>query len=174
MRILIVLGILVCSFTGCKQDREVRDVTLYATDLPRRKGLENHEVPDLDSLKQGIEVVFSENPVSVPPVQKQRDGFTRYWSYSVSVESRTRIEIDYWGVIERKGFNWRHRGFSRTDFAEVFGCPDGRLEPGERYTYKTASEVGSMPGKVQWYFVGVDSEGNATKGQATVTSEAPK
>jgi hypothetical protein len=161
---------------GCQQPETIPEITWFTTDISRRKEYTQTPPPDLASIPRGIDVTFSENPVKkkgpFPPFPSNGEWYFDR-AYAVSVTSATGdVRMERWGVVERYGRKVRHAEFSPQDFAEAFGCRDGVMKAGQQYTFDMAHEIGSLPGTVRWYFIGVDKSGHHETGEASVQSAA--
>ena len=167
-------GVFSALCAGCRQAQPATEITWFTTDISRRKNYTQEAVPPLESMPDEIRVSFSENPVSAKgpyPPTPSGNGWYYTRDYNVAVESAAgELKIKRWGVLELEAGRWKHAPFSTRDFEEAFACPGGILSPSQEFTFEQAHQVGTLPGKVRWYFIAVDENGNLTKGEALVKS----
>lgn len=170
-------GVVSTLFVACRQTQPASEITWFTTEISQRKAYTREAVPQLESMPDGIRVRFSENPVDAkgpfPPLPSG-SGWHYTRDYTVAVESAAgELRIQRWGVLELDAGRWKHAAFSAKDFEEAFACPGGILLPSQEYVFEQAHQVGTLPGKVRWYFIAVDEDGNLAKGEALVKSAPP-
>jgi hypothetical protein len=137
----------------------------------------NGKLRELASLPEGIAVTHSPNPVRAFLEEETGKKPTYRWIYRTTVwTTGSAIEI-----VEFGSFSW-HKGkwafsnftgkpFSNLEFSDWYGCPEGRLLPGESAVDAnnwTGGQKKLSAGKMLWYYIGHDEAGRRVKGEATV------
>jgi hypothetical protein len=90
-----------------------------------------------------------------------------------SVERELTI-VEFGSFVHQHGTwvfsNFTGKAFSRVDFAEWYACPDGELSPGQvaRDPRNWGGANQLRAGKMLWYYVGTDSNGNRFRGEAII------
>jgi hypothetical protein len=146
---------------------------------PARGGSTSGEIMDprlqkLATIPTGIEVTHAPNPV---PAQKDGRSGRRYtWQYNTNVKTKgDPITVEEFGAFTWHNDRWvfaNYTGepFSGADFAEWYSCPGAKLLPGKTFTDPTNWTGGDTlsSGKMKWYFIGRDANGNKVKGEGVV------
>ena len=134
-----------------------------------------------DKLRQvpvGLTLWHSPNPCYPEPNPDQAGGYV--WKHSTQVRS----EVGELEMLECGSFIWyNEQGWQANitqtpaEFAELFACPQGYLQPGSTYTfarnYRYADNARSLyGGDALWYILAKDKAGTLYKGFGLIETES--
>lgn len=132
------------------------------------------KLAELDALPVGLTVIHTPNPVKAD-WDGRRDVPCR-WIFETAVSAAgSTVTIEefgsfFWTIDHWEFSNVTKKPFTRKNFAEWYGCPDGVLRPGE--TRRDASNwvqaCSARQGRSRWYYIGVDADGRRVKGEAVI------
>jgi len=131
---------------------------------------------ELESMPVGIVVSHTPSPVRYTLNPSNVSGVEWQFSTTVSAVGGAVTIVEFGYFVERNEqwtFNYEDElplSFSSSDFASVFGCPKALMVPGKSYTNpENQSAIDCVPEQlVNWYFIGIDADGNRVKGEAGV------
>ena len=141
---------------------------------PEAEDLLPFELSDLDSLPIGLEVVHT--PETVLADSTGASGYKYTWTFKTTVRATgAPVSIQEFGSLMDENGRWvlgnvTKKFFSQNDFAEWYSCPEGFVTSGSEFSDPT-NWVGNncmQPGKVKWFYVGIDDKGRRVKGVAVV------
>jgi len=135
-------------------------------------------IAELERLPVGIRVVHEPGvakAVKKLPIDGSRGEFT--WVYRTEV---TAIEKDLtiveFGAFHSDGVEWQlgptvtGTPFGTKEFTEWYGCKNGLLKKGQSVAdpanWNSVDEL--VPGKIRWFFIGIDPAGKKYRGDAVV------
>ncbi|TGE23088.1 hypothetical protein [Hymenobacter metallicola] len=137
-------------------------------------------LPDkLRRVPVGLQLWHSPNPNYPEPNTAQPGQFV--WKHRTMLRNDTDQELD---IVECGSFIWYsaagwQANLTQTpaEFAELFNCPQGRLRPGQTYTfaknYRYARSANSLyGGDALWYILAKDASGRLYKGMGLIETEA--
>jgi hypothetical protein len=131
---------------------------------------------ELDKLPEGLKVVH-EPEISLATLTGKSERRAKYtWWYKTTV-SAIDSEVT---IVEFGGFTWQDgkwttgnftgKPFTAEDFADWYSCPKAVLKSGKSYADPTnwSTDRELRPGKMRWYYIGIDSKGKRVKGEAVI------
>ncbi len=135
-------------------------------------------LPDLlRAVPVGLTLWHSPNPVYPAPDSARPGGYR--WHHATMIRS----EVGELTIVECGSFIWysaagwqANMRQTPAEFAELFGCPDGRLRAGTTYTFgrndrTTDSARGLYGGDALWYVLARDARGQLYKGIGLLETE---
>ncbi|WP_035563563.1 hypothetical protein [Hymenobacter sp. IS2118] len=154
--------------------------TTPAEALPTRAWTDRTRVlPDeLRRLPVGLTLWHSPGVVYPEPNPAVPGGYV--WKHSTAVRAEDAdLEIVVCGsYIWYSAAGWQpNLRHSPAEFAELFGCPGGRLKKGITYTFKrnyryAASSKSLYGGDALWFIIARDAQGRLYKGYGLIETEA--
>ena len=129
---------------------------------------------ELASLPEGLIVSHTPEEVEATFFGPTGSHYSHQTTVSSTVGPVTIVEYGY--LVERDG-RWTNAigigiqdKYSAKDFAELFNCPDAKLDTGRAYTNEwNESVINNFPEQVgKWYFIGIDAQGHRVKGEANI------
>jgi hypothetical protein len=132
---------------------------------------------ELGKLPVGLRVVHEPNPAlaTLTGQSKRRSKYTWWYKTSVSATGPVVRIVEFGAFLSHEG-KWVQGGsitgkpYNARDFAEWYSCPKAELKPKEVYVDPTnwSSAPDLRPGRMRWYFIGVDEKGRRVKGEAVI------
>ena len=134
-------------------------------------------LPDkFTSLNKALEL--NHFPKVVHPVPGEgKEDFAWYWKHNTAVLASEHCQVTEAGAYLYIGGEWTLRvGFTPKEFSKLFGCPKGRLSPGQPYTFdenwRTDQQL--RAGWAAWYVIATNDQGDTLFGwQPIFTSDQP-
>jgi hypothetical protein len=138
------------------------------------EGPADPRLKELAPLAVGLEVTHKPNPVRAH--RGGRSGCKYTWLFETTVRSAAgAVTINEFGVFSWVDSKWvfanyTGKPFAREHFADWYSCPNATVTPGQEYSDPTnwgGNEV-LQEGRMKWYFIGTDENGNRVKGEAVI------
>ncbi|RAK65136.1 hypothetical protein DLM85_16485 [Hymenobacter edaphi] len=136
-------------------------------------------LPDkLRRVPVGLSLWHTPNPNYPEPDSARPGGYV--WKHQTTV----RADVADLEIVECGSFIWYSAAGwqpnmreTPAEFAELFGCPDGRLRQGQPYTfarnYRYADSARRLyGGDALWYILAKDKQGRLYKGMGLIETEA--
>ena len=123
-------------------------------------------------------LVLNHFPKVVHPVAGEgKESFAWYWKHNTAVLAPERCQVLEAGAYIFIGHQWTLRtSFTPKEFSRLFACPDGKLSPGQPYTFmenwRTDHQL--RAGWAAWYVLATNAQGDTLFGwQPIYTSNQP-
>ncbi len=139
-----------------------------------KPGANERSLAEVRALPEGLRV--SHAPGVVAATRSPLDGREFVWTFQTSVEAMdTQLDIVEFGAFRQIGGKWGpanggQRPFGPQEFAEWYGCADGKLRPGQALSdpknWHRSSQLWSS--RQLWYVIGKDAAGKLYRGEAEV------
>ena len=139
-----------------------------------KPGSNERSLEEVRALPEGLRVTHS--PGVVAATRGGSDGREFVWSFQTHVEATdTELSVVEFGAFRQIGAKWGpanggERPFDPQQFAEHYGCTDGRLRPGQPASHPNNRHGSSQlcSSRQLWYFIGKDASGKLYRGEAEI------
>ncbi|MGE4073401.1 MAG: DUF1444 family protein [Lysobacterales bacterium] len=139
-----------------------------------KPGSSERSLAEVRALPEGLRL--SHAPSVVAATRSPADGREFIWTFQTSVEAMdTELSIVEYGAFSQLRGKWGPANggeapFGPQQFAEGFGCSDGRLRPGQAFSHPKNSYRSSQlrSSRQLWYVIGKDAAGKLYRGEAEI------
>lgn len=136
-------------------------------------------LPDkLREVPVSIYIMHDPNPnYPEPTVPEDKSDMKYVWRHKTSVYSpeKALTVVAAGSFIWYSADGWKSNvSYNKKQFAKLFKCPQGKLEPGKTYTFEKNYRWGNnlYGGDALWYVLAKDGEGNLYKGIGLIETES--
>jgi hypothetical protein len=181
LTVRLLPALLAANLAAAAQTAPAATTASAAAPSPPASAWSNHRrvLPDkLRELPVGLSLWHTPNPNYPEPNPERPGGFV--WKHQTTV----RADVADLEIVECGSFIWYdERGWQQNlretpaEFAELFGCPRGRLRRDQAYTfarnYRYADSARQLyGGDALWYILARDPQGRIYKGYGLIETEA--